>query len=208
MAFAHVPGTVDPFAERHGWYVLIELSGMRDDGSLRAGLEETLAQAVEDGLVADAVIAESLEQARALWYLREALPEAQKFEGGSIKHDVAVPVSRVAEFIVEGMKAVEAAIPGIRPVPFGHVGDGNIHFNLTQPKGADTAAFMAEYPRMNRLVHDMVEAMGGTFSAEHGIGRLKIEEMARYRSAVELDLMRAVKATLDPKGIMNPGKVI
>ncbi len=208
MAFAHIPGTHDPFAERHDWYVLMELSGMRQDGSLRAGLEEVLAAALEDGVAVDAVIAESLEQARALWGLREALPEAQKYEGGSIKHDVAVPVSKVADFIVEGLKAAEEAIPGIRPVPFGHVGDGNIHFNFSQPRDADTAAFMAEYERLNRIVHDMVESMGGTFSAEHGVGRLKKEEMVRYRSAVELDLMRAIKGVVDPKGLMNPGKVL
>lgn len=208
MSFKHIPGAADPLSGRHDWYLLIELSGMRADDGLRTGLEEVLAQAMEDGLVADAVIAESLDQANALWHLREALPEAQKFEGGSIKHDVAVPVSRVADFIVDGMRAVEEAMPGIRPVPFGHVGDGNIHFNLSQPIGADRDAFMAEFANMNRLVHDIVEGMGGTFSAEHGVGRLKIDEMKRYRSDVELNMMRAIKALFDPNGIMNPGKVL
>ncbi|HLO74882.1 MAG TPA: FAD-linked oxidase C-terminal domain-containing protein, partial [Magnetospirillum sp.] len=145
---------------------------------------------------------------KALWRIREGIPEAQKREGGSIKHDVAVPTSRVPEMLVRCTAAVEAALPGVRVVSFGHLGDGNIHFNLSQPEGADKAAFLADWPRMNRLVHDIVADMGGSVSAEHGIGQLKIEEMARYKSSVELDLMRRIKAAIDPHGLMNPGKVL
>jgi FAD/FMN-containing dehydrogenase len=209
MCLRHIPGSVDPFPAPHPQYQLIELSGQRADGSLRAGLEEALAAAHADGLVRDAVIADSLAQAGAFWRLRETIPEAQKFEGGSIKHDVAVPVSRVAAFIRRATEAVEAALPGVRVVAFGHVGDGNIHFNLSQPvAGWTTAAFLAEWERMNRIVHDLAEGMGGTFSAEHGIGRLKRGELVRYRSAVEVDLMRALKAAIDPAGLMNPGKIL
>ncbi|MHA1569642.1 MAG: FAD-binding oxidoreductase, partial [Alphaproteobacteria bacterium] len=137
-----------------------------------------------------------------------AIPLAQKAEGGSIKHDISVPVSRVADFIAEADAACIASMPGVRPVAFGHVGDGNMHYNLTEPKGADTEAFMAEWQRMNRVVHDIVERLGGSISAEHGIGQLKRGELRRYRSETELSLMRALKSTLDPKGIMNPGKVL
>jgi FAD/FMN-containing dehydrogenase len=136
------------------------------------------------------------------------MTEAQGYEGGSIKHDVAVPVSRVADFIIEASAAVARAVPGIRPVPFGHVGDGNIHFNLSQPVGADKAAYLARWEEMNRIVHDIVAARQGSISAEHGIGRMKVEELTHYKSRIELDLMRKIKTALDPDGIMNPGKVV
>jgi D-lactate dehydrogenase (cytochrome) len=210
MVLAHIAGTSDPFAGRaHPHYLLIELSGQGAPGTLRAPFEATLARAAEEGVVLDAVFAASLAQARQFWKLRETITEAQKFEGASIKHDVAVPVSRVAEFIARASAAVEAALPGVRVVAFGHVGDGNIHFNLSQPlAGWTKAAFLAEWERMQRIVHDLVAEMNGSFSAEHGIGRLKKSELVRYRSAVELDLMRAMKQALDPKNIMNPGRVI
>jgi D-lactate dehydrogenase (cytochrome) len=190
-------------------YVLIELSGQGAEGTLRAPLEETLAQAQADGVVLDAVFASSTAQARAFWKLRDSINEAQKPEGASIKHDVAVPVSRVAEFIRQATQACEALLPGLRVVAFGHVGDGNIHFNLTQPlEGWTRERFLGEWERMQRIVHDMVMAMNGSFSAEHGIGRLKMAEMRRYRAPVELEMMKALKTTLDPKNIMNPGRVV
>ncbi|MGE5547906.1 MAG: FAD-binding oxidoreductase [Solirubrobacterales bacterium] len=207
LGLAHVPGVRDPFAAPHPWYLLIELSSSRP-GGLRDALETVLAGAIEAGLAMDAVLAETGAQADALWRIREAVPRAQKKEGGSIKHDVAVATSRVPEFIARATPAVEAALPGVRVVAFGHLGDGNIHFNLTQPKGADKPAFLAEWARMNRIVHDIVAEMDGSISAEHGIGRLKTAEMARYKSEVELDLMRRIKAALDPAGIMNPGKLL
>ncbi|MDE0255439.1 MAG: FAD-binding oxidoreductase [Rhodospirillaceae bacterium] len=208
MALDHIAGVRDPFRQVHPCYQLIELTGPRADGSLRAGLEDVLAAAMADGDVRDAVISESGGQDRALWRLREAISEAQKFEGASIKHDVAVPVSRVADFMRVATAACEAALPGIRVVAFGHVGDGNIHFNMNQPaEGWSHAGFMAEQPRFNRIVHDIVADMKGSISAEHGIGRIKKAELAHYHAPLELELMRALKAQLDPKGIMNPGKV-
>ncbi len=201
-------GVADPFGTPHPWYALIELSSSRQDGSLRGALEGMLADAFETGIIEDAVLAESEERRRALWRIRESVPGAQKREGGSIKHDVAVPVSCVPDFIRQATAAVEAALPGVRVVPFGHVGDGNIHFNLTQPVGADKAAFLAEWSRMNRIVHDIVTALRGSISAEHGIGRLKRDELAHYKSPVELALMRKIKQAIDPQGLMNPGKVL
>ena len=204
----HIPGARDPLAEPHPWYVLLELTASSEGAGLRETLENLLADAAEEGLVRDAALAASAEQALGLWRLREAVSEAQRPEGGSIKHDVAVPLSRVADFIVEASAAVEVRLPGIRPVAFGHLGDGNIHLNLSQPVGADGDAFLARWDEFNRIVHDIVAAMGGSFSAEHGIGRLKRDELVRYKSPVEVDLMRRLKATLDPNGIMNPGKVV
>ncbi len=208
MALDHIAGNRDPFGTVHPCYQLIELTGQRADGSLRAGLEDVLERAMAAGDVRDAVIAESEAQGRALWRLRESISEAQRFEGASVKHDVAVPVSRVADFIRVATAACEAAVPGIRVVAFGHVGDGNIHFNMNQPtEGWTHDGFMAERPRFNRIVHDIVADMQGSISAEHGIGRIKKAELAHYRAPLELDLMRALKAQLDPKGIMNPGKI-
>lgn len=207
LGLTHTTDVRDPFAAPHPWYLLLELSSSRP-GGLREALEAVLADTLETGLVIDAVLAESGDQRKALWRIRETIPRAQKKEGGSIKHDVSVPVSRVPEFLAQATKAVEEALPGLRVCAFGHLGDGNIHFNLTQPKGADKQEFLAEWERMNRVVHDIVSAMDGSISAEHGIGRLKVAEMARYKSDVELDLMRRVKAALDPDAIMNPGKVL
>ncbi len=207
LCLSHVAGTRDPFGAPHPWLLLLELSSSRP-GGLREALEGVLERALEDGLALDAVLAESGEQRKALWRIREGIPEAQKREGGSIKHDVAVPTSRVPEMLDRCTRAVEAALPGVRVVAFGHLGDGNIHFNLTQPRGGDKSAFLAQWERMNLIVHDIVADMGGSVSAEHGIGRLKIAEMARYKSAVELEMMRRVKDALDPLGLMNPGKVL
>jgi FAD/FMN-containing dehydrogenase len=204
----HVPGTVDPFADPHPFYALIRLVSLREDDRLREAAEATLAQAMRDGIVTDAVIAASASQAQALWRLRESIPDAQKPEGGSIKNDVSVPVSQVARFIGEATRAVEAALPGIRAVAFGHIGDGNIHFNLSQPPGMPRDAFMAEWDRMERIVSDIAHALGGSFSAEHGIGQMKRAALVRYKPQVEIAMMRAVKRALDPQNLMNPGKVI
>ncbi len=214
LAAAHVPGVGIPLAEPHECYVLIDLTGpgVDDDGdageALKETLESILAGALEDGVIADAVIAASESQAAALWQIREAVPEAQRAAGASIKHDISVPVSRVPEFLKRATQTVEAEMPGIRVMAFGHLGDGNIHFNLSPPEDMDADAFLGEWQRFNRLVHDLVHDLDGSFSAEHGIGTLKKDDLVRYKSAVELELMKALKQTLDPKGIMNPGKVL
>ena len=204
----YIAGVVEPLAERRDYYVLIELTAAVADSGLRATLESVLERALEDGLVADATVAESVEQAQRLWFVREAIVELQKFAGASIKHDVSLPVSRVPEFLPRAIAAVAQAQPGIRWVPFGHVGDGNIHFNLYQPEEMDGGAFLARQAEMNRIVHDIVAELGGSFSAEHGIGRLRRDDMARYKPPVELELMRRIKQAIDPANIMNPGKVV
>jgi D-lactate dehydrogenase (cytochrome) len=208
MALRHVPGTVEPLASRQRWHVLLEVSSSQTGSGLRASLEAFLETAMKDGLVADGIIAASAAQSRALWRIREGMVEGQKHEGGSIKHDVSVPVSRVADFILAATAAVEATLPGIRPVAFGHVGDGNVHFNLSQPPRADTRVFLARWAEFNHIVHELVRRFGGSISAEHGIGRLKRDELPRYKSSLELELMRHVKRALDPEGLMNPGKVL
>jgi len=205
----HIPGTRDPFPVPHPNYVLIEVSSARaDDPGPRQALEAVLAEALEGGMARDAVIAESEAQARHLWKLRDELSPAQKREGACIKHDVSVPVSSLAAFIAEATKAVTAILPGIRVVAFGHIGDGNVHFNLSQPEGSDPAAYLARWGEFNRVVHDITVGMNGSISAEHGIGRLKRAELAHYRTATELDLMRAVKRAIDPENRMNPGRIL
>ncbi len=204
----HLPGASNPLKAPSPWYVLIELSTGDDSGALALSFEALLGDAMEKGLVTDAALASSQAQRAAFWRMRESMSDVQKLEGGSIKHDVSVPVSAVAEFIARATRAVEAALPGIRPVPFGHVGDGNIHFNLSQPVGADTAAYLARWDEMSAIVHGIVRELGGSISAEHGIGRMKRDEIAATKSTVEMELMRTLKRALDPKGILNPGKVV
>jgi len=208
IAMAHIPGVADPLAHPHTWYVLIELSSSQEGRGLRQALDNLLASALDAGLVEDGTIAESQAQATALWRIREGMVEAQKQIGAGIKHDVSVPVSKVADFIIEASRAVAAHAPGTRAIPFGHVGDGNIHFNLAQPVSSAPAAFIAETEALNRIVHDIATSYAGSISAEHGIGRLKRDELAHYKPAPALDLMRRIKHALDPDGIMNPGKVI
>jgi FAD/FMN-containing dehydrogenase len=208
LAVRHLPGAVDPFAEPHPWYVLVEFSTSQPQADLRAVFDRFLETAFEEGLVVDGVVAESMGQAADLWRMREGIPEAQKHEGASIKHDVSVPVAKVPEFLESGIAAVMRELPGVRPCPFGHVGDGNIHFNLTQPPEMDRNAFLDRWEDMNRIVHDIVVDMGGSISAEHGVGRLKVEEIARYKNSEELDLFRRVKLALDPDNIMNPGAIV
>jgi FAD/FMN-containing dehydrogenase len=204
----HVERTADPLGARYDWYVLFEISGGRAPGALRDAMETVLAEGAQAGWVLDAVVAEARAHAEALWRLRESMSEAQKPEGRSIKHDISVPVSRVAELIERASAAVLEAVPGSRIVAFGHLGDGNIHFNPTQPPDMEPAEFLAQWERVSRLVHEIAVSLGGSISAEHGIGRLKRDELVRYKPAVEMDLMRAIKAALDPRGIMNPGKVL
>ena len=208
IATKHVAGVTDPLATSFPWYVLMEVSSSREESGLRGALESFLGETMERGLVADGAIASSTAQARAFWRIREGLVEAQKFEGGGIKHDVSVPVSQVANFITRATKAVKDVLPEIRPVAFGHVGDGNVHFNLCEPVGADSKKFLARWDEFARIVHDIVADMDGSFSAEHGIGRLKVEELAHYRAALELSLMRKIKNAFDPLGEMNPGKIL
>ena len=207
LVLAHVPGVADPLAAPCPWYVLLEAVSPAADGRLAAELERLLAAAARAGLVQDGTVAASAGQSAALWRLRESVPEAELRQGPSLKHDVAVPVQRVPEMLEQGTPLLEAAWPGARVVAFGHLGDGNLHLNLSC-RGADPAAFLAAETRCNAVVYDLVERLGGTISAEHGVGQLKRAELAARRSAVELDLMRAVKRALDPAGIMNPGKVL
>lgn len=204
----YVPGTRDPIAGRHDWYALLEVSSSRSEADAEAMVEAIFGEGVAEGFVEDGVQARSLEQANAFWRIRHALSEVQKHEGGSIKHDVAVPVAAVPEFIARAGEAVTALIPGARPFPFGHVGDGNVHYNVSQPVGMDKAAFLARWDEVNGVVHAIVGELGGTISAEHGIGQLKREVLKAVKSPVEIDLMRRIKAAFDPNGIMNPGKVL
>jgi D-lactate dehydrogenase (cytochrome) len=195
-----------PLQARHSWYVLMELSSSRDDA--RAALESILEKGLEDGILDDAVIAASLSQRQAFWKLRDEMSAAQKPEGGSIKHDISVPVAAVPAFIAEADAAVVKLIPGSRPVPFGHLGDGNIHYNVSQPVGGNAADFLARWHDVNAVVFEIVMRMGGSISAEHGIGVLKRDELPDVKDKVAIELMRGVKAMLDPLGIMNPGKVL
>jgi len=204
----HIPGVNDPLERPYEWYVLCELATAREDEALRGLLESTLEQAMSDGLVQDAVLAHSLAQRDALWKLRESVPEAQRAEGASIKHDVSVPVAALPEFMREATAAVLAIVPTGRMVTYGHVGDGNLHFNVSEPLGGERAAFMAHEHAIQAAVYGLVQRFRGSISAEHGIGRLKREDLAKYKGHVDLEVMRAIKHALDPRGIMNPGKVL
>lgn len=203
----HAHGARDPLASKHPWYVLIELSSQSSQG-LPAEMVALLAAAFERELIEDAAIASSLDQRRAFWKLREDLSDVQKFEGGSIKHDVSVPVAAVPDFLDQMATAVATAAPGARLVAFGHLGDGNIHANVSQPIGADKAAFLGRWSEINGVVHEIVRRLDGSISAEHGIGVLKRDLLPGVKDPVALEVMRALKQTLDPKGILNPGKVL
>jgi FAD/FMN-containing dehydrogenase len=203
----HTPGTRLPFASLYPWSVLLDISGTAE-GVATALLERLLAEASGLGLLADAAVAGSLTQARDLWRLREAASEAQKPEGGSIKHDISVPVPAIPEFLARAPDVVERICPGARPVAFGHFGDGNVHFNVSQPEDMERRRFLALWEPLTHAVHALATELGGSISAEHGIGRLKRDELSRVKSAVDLDLMRRIKSALDPNGILNPGKVL
>jgi FAD/FMN-containing dehydrogenase len=204
----HVPSTREPFTRPFPWYALVEISGARPDGQAAREMEGILTDGVERRLVRDAALAGSLAQARDFWRLREGISEAQKPEGGNIKHDVSVPIARIPEFIARAKAVVESICPGVRPLPFGHFGDGNVHYNVAQPPGMEKDHFVALWERITTAVHELVVEMGGSLSAEHGIGRMKRGELARLKSAVEMDLMRRIKVALDPNGILNPGKLV
>jgi D-lactate dehydrogenase (cytochrome) len=207
FAIKHGQGIRDPLGTRHPWYVLMEVSSQNPEG-LRGSVEQLLEKAAEENLIEDATIAASLDQARAFWHMRHMLPEVQKPEGGSIKHDVSVPVAAVPDFLAEANAAVQKLIPGSRPVPFGHLGDGNIHFNVSQPVGADAAQFLARWGEVNAVVDKIVLKHEGSISAEHGIGVLKRTSLPKVKDPVAMELMRNLKQMLDPNGILNPGKVL
>jgi FAD/FMN-containing dehydrogenase len=207
MVLAHIPQTSDPLAAPSRWYVLMEVEcGAKL--SVREAVTAALSDAAESAMITDAVVAQSEMQCAALWRLRESLSEAQKHEGGSIKHDVSVPIAAIPDFLARGIAAVERVVPAVRPVPFGHLGDGNIHFNFSVPKGGDSAAFLARWEDINRMVHDIVHEFGGSISAEHGIGVMKREEILRYKNVAEIETMRALKRMLDANNMLNPGKVV
>ncbi|MGC2520518.1 MAG: FAD-binding oxidoreductase [Burkholderiales bacterium] len=208
LVLKHFAQTAAPFPRRHAHYVLVELSDTQSGEGARAMAETMLESALEAGLILDAALAQSEAQSRAFWMLREAISEAQGREGPNIKHDVSIPISRIADFIAATGAGLARAYPGIRMVTFGHLGDGNLHYNVSPPPAVAADAFMRELAAVNRIVHDSVARFGGSISAEHGLGQLKREEIRRYKSPLELELMRAIKRTLDPLGIMNPGKVL
>ncbi|WP_341703734.1 FAD-binding oxidoreductase [Ferrovibrio sp.] len=204
----HTPATADPIQGRHPWYLIMEFSSGRADGSIDATLEAVLAEGFEKGLVLDATIAQSEAQRAAFWKIREAMSGAQKPEGASIKTDIAVPVSQMPAFIARATRAVEDYLPGVRVVAFGHIGDGNIHFNPSQPEGWDREKFLDLWEPISDIIHAIAHEMQGTISAEHGVGRMKIDEIPRYKPAIEIEMMRRLKRVFDPDNILNPGKVV
>jgi len=204
----HIPGVTDPLERPYPWYVLCELASARAAEPLDAVLEESLGSALIQGVVLNAALARSERERAALWKLRESIPEAQRLEGAGLKHDVSVPVAALAQFVTRASQWVSANVPDGLLIAYGHVGDGNLHFNVSAAPGAPRERFLAREEPVRRAIHDLVSEFGGSFSAEHGIGRLKVGELERYTSPVELALMRAVKHAFDPHGIMNPGKVL
>jgi len=208
LVLRHVASTTDPFDQAHPWYVLLEVGMSRIDTSLQESLASALLAAMEDTALRDAAVATSEVQREMFWRIRESIPEAQRREGASIKHDISVSTSELPRFIAEGSAMVKNIVPEGRVVSYGHLGDGNLHFNISGPGGTADAAFVAQASRIQRSMHDLVADYGGSFSAEHGIGQLKREELLRYKSPVAIELMRSIKQAFDPKGIMNPGKVL
>jgi FAD/FMN-containing dehydrogenase len=208
MPLRHTPGTRDPLRQPHRWYVLAELSGHGLSGAMNLLAENLIGAAMEAGDVEDAVIAASLEQAKAFWKIRESLPDAQRADGPSIKHDISVPVARIPDFLKEANAAVQALIPDCRILAFGHVGDGNVHYNVFPPAGSEASPLIARWREIADLVHTVVRRFGGSISAEHGIGQLKRDQLPGAKDKVALELMRTLKRALDPKGLLNPGKVL
>ena len=208
MVLKHGDQVRDPLEAPHDWYVLIELSGREASGASGACLESLLGEALENEIIHDAALASSLAQRGEFWRLRELMSEVQRSEGGSIKHDVSVPIARIPEFINRANDLVQVMVPGARPVPFGHYGDGNIHYNVSQPPEMDKEVFMAQWDAIAAGVHEIVLDLNGSISAEHGIGRMKRDMLKKVKSEVELDMMQQVKALFDPKGILNPGKLL
>ena len=208
LVLQHIPGARDPLEQVHPWYVLVELADTRVEAGLMALLETELEAAISDGAVLDGVVAATSRQADALWSLREHISEAQKREGVSIKHDISVPISAIPGFIQQAAERLESAYPGVRIVCFGHLGDGNLHYNQSRPQHGENDAFIARTAEVNRIVHDLVRDSGGSISAEHGIGQLKRDILALYKQPLELEMMRRIKDAFDPGGMMNPGKVL
>jgi FAD/FMN-containing dehydrogenase len=208
LVLKHMPATRDPLPSRHPWYVLVELSDSAAGEAIGAVMEESLGGAVEEGLALDAMIAASEAQRDALWQIREDITEAQRLDSVSIKHDVSVPVSSVGEFIARADAALAARFPDIRIVAFGHVGDGNIHYNCSKSERQESRAFFEQSTEVNHVVYEVVNSLRGSISAEHGLGVLKRDEIKLYKSPLELEMMRAIKNALDPHGLMNPGKVL
>ena len=207
MVIKHIPGAKEPIKDKYEWYVLIEFSSSSKN-NLRQQMEDLFELALNKKIVLDGVIAESTQQRKELWVLRDGLNEAQKPEGGSIKHDISVPINNVSKFIDSASKCVKKFIPSSRVVAFGHIGDGNIHFNISQPLKQDKNEFLNKWNDVNKLVFDIVESLNGSFSAEHGIGKLKRKELQTYNPKIEIDLMKSIKSTFDPNNILNPGKVL
>jgi FAD/FMN-containing dehydrogenase len=201
----HFPATIEPFSAKHDWQVLIELTDTMKESALAEALAAALEPAFADGSVADAVIASNESQANAMWRMREEIPEAEKLQGKSVKHDISVPISRIAEFIATATPQLHDTLAGSQVICFGHLGDGNLHYNLSFPNAVPTYAHTRE---ANQIVYTLLDKFGGSISAEHGLGQLKREEITRHKSDVELDMMRAIKRALDPHNIMNPGKVL
>ncbi len=208
LACRHIQGCDEPFEAHHDWYLLAELASSARGDWLATIMDDVVVSARADGHIGDVRVAIDDADIRALWHLRESLPPAQVAEGASIKHDISLPVSRLPRFLARALPAIRDALPGVRPCPFGHVGDGNLHFNLSKPDGGDDAAFLALSDQAHEVVHDIVVDMGGSFAAEHGIGRLKVDAMARYKQPVELDMVRAIKNALDPDHRLNPGVIV
>lgn len=209
LVLAHIPGTRAPLAEQHAWSLLIEATAPDGAPDPKEALTAALGDAIEAGLAQDAVVATSEAQAEALWKLRESISEAERVDGVAAKHDVALPVSAMPRFLVEGADTVERRFPGVRVIAFGHLGDGNVHFNVRSPIGANDRAWLSDQgPAVSAFVHDLVGAEGGSLSAEHGIGQTKLAEFVRTASAARLGALKAIKGALDPAGIMNPGKLL
>jgi FAD/FMN-containing dehydrogenase len=198
----------NPLSDEYDWYVLIELTGLEATGATNSTLETLLGEALEEEYLQDAMIASSIAQRTEIWRLRELLSEVQTLEGGSIKHDVSVPIALIPEFINRANDLVQVMVPGSRPVPFGHYGDGNIHYNVSQPVEMDKEIFMAQWDPICAGVHEIVRDLNGSISAEHGIGRMKRETLKKVKSEVEIGMMRQIKDLFDPNGILNPGKVL
>jgi FAD/FMN-containing dehydrogenase len=207
LSHRHHPELPDPLPG-HAWYALLQVDDTQADAPLTELVETALSRAVEDGIVVDATIAQSQEQARKLWALRENVSEAQRREGPNVKHDISLPISAIAAFCRDTARAIDEAFPGARLFVFGHLGDGNLHYNVAAPDGVMPREFMKRADAVNRVVHDRVVAAGGSISAEHGIGQLKRAELARYRDPLDLELMRRIKSALDPQNLLNPGKIV